>query len=66
MSAGPARTDADLADLPFPRYPALPFMRRAYELRANVSSCDAVYVALAEVLGCDLVTADHRLATAPA
>lgn len=40
-------------------------MRLAYELRANVTAYDATYVALAEVLGCELVTADQRLANAP-
>lgn len=46
------------------RYPTLRFMRRAYELRANVTAYDASYVALAEVLGCELLTADRRLAHA--
>ena len=46
------------------RYPALRFMRRAHELRANVTVYDSVYVALAEVLGCELLTADQRLANA--
>ena len=55
----------DLASLPADRYPALPFMPRAYELRANVSAYDATYVALAEHLGCSLLTADARLASAP-
>lgn len=55
----------DLAALPFPRYPALRLLRRAYALRANVTAYDAVYVALAEALGCALVTADRRLARAP-
>lgn len=55
----------DLGALPADRYPALPFMPRAYELRANVSAYDATYVALAEQLDCALVTADRRLASAP-
>lgn len=55
----------DLAMLPADRYPALPFMPRAYELRANVSAYGATYVALAEHLGCSLLTADARLAAAP-
>jgi len=55
----------DLSALPANRYPVLPFMPRAYELRANVSPYDATYVALAEELGCDLITVDRRLATAP-
>jgi predicted nucleic acid-binding protein len=55
----------DLEDLDLTRFPALPLMRRAYELRANVTPYDAVYVALAEQLGCTLVTADARLTSAP-
>lgn len=55
----------DLVELPFSRYPALPLLRRAYELRATVTVYDAVYVALAESLGCALLTADARLARAP-
>ena len=55
----------DLGMLPADRYPASPFMPRAYELRANVSAYDATYVALAEHLDCSLVTADARLASAP-
>jgi predicted nucleic acid-binding protein len=39
-------------------------MRRAYELRANVSAYDSAYVALAEALDCPLVTVDERLARA--
>lgn len=55
---------ADLASIPADRYPMLPFMTTAYELRSNVSPYDATYVALAEHLGCDLITADARLARA--
>ncbi len=55
----------DLEDLGIVRYPALPLMRRAFELRDNVTAYDAVYVALAEHLDCPLVTADIRLAAAP-
>lgn len=55
----------DLADFPVDRYPTLPLMSRVYELRANVSAYDATYIALAEHLACDLLTADHRLAAAP-
>jgi predicted nucleic acid-binding protein len=55
----------DLQDLDLDRYPVLRFMRRAWELRANVTPYDATYVALAEVLGCELWTADQRLAKAP-
>ncbi len=55
----------DLGQLDLTRFPTLPLMRRAYELRANVTPYDAAYVALAEELGCPLVTADVRLARAP-
>ncbi len=55
----------DLEDLDLTRYPMLPLMRRAFELRANVTAYDATYVALAERLDCTLLTADRRLATAP-
>jgi len=55
----------DLEALELARFPARPLMRRAYELRANVTAYDAAYVALAEVLRCPLLTADARLARAP-
>lgn len=55
----------DLKDLAIDRYPLLPLMRRAYELRNNVTAHDAAYVALAEALDCVLVTGDVRLSTAP-
>jgi predicted nucleic acid-binding protein len=54
----------DLAALDFDRYPTLQFSRRAYELRESVTPYDAVYVALAEVLGCELLTGDRRLSNA--
>ena len=56
----------DLVALPMVRYPTGPFMTRAYELRANVTAYDTAYVALAEALACTLLTADGRLARAPA
>jgi predicted nucleic acid-binding protein len=54
----------DLAALPLTRYPTGPLMSRAYELRANITAYDASYVAVAEALGCVLVTGDGRLARA--
>ena len=54
----------DLEDLGIDRYPVLQFMRRAYDLRANVTAYDAAYVVLAETLDCVLLTADERLANA--
>ena len=38
---------------------------RVWELRENVSAYDASYLALAEALGCGLMTADARLSRAP-
>lgn len=55
----------DLERLDLERVPVLRLMRRAYELRANISAYDACYVALAELLDCELLTADERLARAP-
>ena len=55
----------DLADLDLWRVPVLPLMRRAYELRADVTPYDAAYVALAEALKTTLITGDGRLARAP-
>lgn len=43
----------------------MPFIKRIAELAANVTPYDAAYVALAESLGCPLLTADRRLASAP-
>lgn len=42
-----------------------PFAQRIWELRANLTSYDAWYVALAEALDCPLVTLDIRLSRAP-
>ena len=47
------------------RYPAFSLIRRIWELRGNLSAYDATYVALAESLGCPLLTADSRLGRAP-
>ncbi len=53
-----------LQQLRFERVPTLRLVRRAFELRAKVSG-DACYVALAERLDCELITADGRLAATP-
>jgi predicted nucleic acid-binding protein len=47
------------------RYAGYPLLERVWQLRANLSAYDAGYVALAESLGCPLVTADVRLSQAP-
>lgn len=54
----------DLADLPLALHEHLPLLRRALDLHENVSSYDAMYVALAEELRAPLLTADGRLAKA--
>ena len=41
-----------------------PYAKRVWELRHNVSAYDACYVAIAEAMGCALLTRDHRLARA--
>lgn len=55
----------DLETIDLDRYPTLALMRRAFALRAKVTAYDATYVALAEVLRCELLTGDQRLAGAP-
>lgn len=44
--------------------PSAAHVRRAYELRDRIRVSDGLYVALAEELGCPLVTTDRRLAAA--
>lgn len=68
--ASPARAQEalrDLADLPIERYPHQMLVRRVWSLRENLSSYDAVYLALAEALsdeGTPLLTTDVRFARA--
>ena len=47
------------------RYPAFSLLDRVWELRENLSAYDASYVALAELLDCNMLTADARLSRAP-
>jgi predicted nucleic acid-binding protein len=46
------------------RYPQKPFLERAWELRSTLGAPDALFAALAEVLGVPLMTTDQRLARA--
>lgn len=47
------------------RHPIVGLVREIWRLRANLNAYDAAYVALARALGCQLATADRRLAAAP-
>ena len=53
----------DLADTGIERYPHRPFLDRIWQLRRNMTSYDAAYVALAEALGAPLLTRDRRLSS---
>ncbi len=46
------------------RYPVFAILDRVWELRDNLSAYDASYVARAELLNCNLLTADKRLTRA--
>jgi len=54
----------DLLQLDLDLVPYAPFAERVWELRANVTSYDAWYVAVAEQLDLPLATLDRRLAAA--
>jgi predicted nucleic acid-binding protein len=47
------------------RFPAENLRSRIWALRHNLSAYDATYVALAELLGVNLLTTDARIAAAP-
>ena len=55
----------DFLDFPLTRHPHEALLPRVWELRANLTAYDGVYVALAEVLNVPMVTCDGRLAHAP-
>jgi predicted nucleic acid-binding protein len=56
---------ADLRDLSLRRASHRELMTRCWDLRDNLTAYDASYVALAELLGATLVTADARISRAP-
>lgn len=61
----PAEADACLATfrmIRIRRHSHEPLLQRVWELRPSIGAYDAAYIALAEVLGCTLLTADARLA----
>jgi predicted nucleic acid-binding protein len=51
----------DLREWPGERFGHRSLLQRAWELRDNVRTWDAVYVALAEAFGATLITLDERL-----
>jgi predicted nucleic acid-binding protein len=55
----------DLMAIDLERHSHEALLERAWDLRANVTTYDAVYVALAEALDATLLTCDRRLARAP-
>jgi len=60
-----AQAHADLLDLAIEHWPYELLAPRSWELRRNLSSYDASYVALAELTGATLVTLDRRIGRAP-
>lgn len=60
-----AQAYADLLSLPVNYWPYQALAQRIWELRDNLSSYDAGYVALAEAIDAPLMTLDIRLARAP-
>lgn len=66
LAAGAGWTALDtFRRLGMSRHATFPMLARVWELRDNLSAYDASYVALAELAGCALVTADARLSRAP-
>jgi predicted nucleic acid-binding protein len=63
----PAQADRVVDGLrrwPLQRHPHGPLLGRMHQLRDSVSTYDAVYIALAEIVGATLITCDGRLARA--
>lgn len=59
-----ALAHGDLLALRVELFPYAPLAQRCWQLRENVTTYDAVYVALAEQLDATLATLDQRLAAA--
>ena len=54
----------DLLRLEVELFPFAPFAERVWELRSNLSSYDAWYVAMAEAFQCPLATLDRKIGRA--
>ena len=54
-----------LAEAPIRRVPLTPLLPRIWDLRRNLTSYDAAYVALAEALQAPLLTFDRKIPAAP-
>jgi predicted nucleic acid-binding protein len=55
----------DFLALPIERHPHATLLPRAFDLRANATFYDALYLALAEALAAPLLTRDRRLGRIP-
>jgi predicted nucleic acid-binding protein len=64
MTADAIAAHEDLLELNLELFSFEPFAERIWELRHNLTSYDAWYVAVAEALGLPLATLDMRLAKA--
>ena len=60
-----AQAHSDLLDLAIEQWPYELLAPRAWQLRQNLTTYDASYVALAELLSTALVTLDRRISRAP-
>lgn len=60
-----AQAHSDLLDLAIEQWPYDLLVPRAWQPRQNLTTYDASYVALAELLGTSVVTLDRRIADTP-
>lgn len=60
-----AQAHADMLDLPMDLFSYEAVAQAVWPLRHNLTSYDAAYVALAELLDAPLITVDRRLARSP-
>lgn len=59
------RALSEFMQAPIQRYGHMAPLQRIWRLRANLTAYDASYIALAELLGGDLLTIDKRLGGVP-